>query len=181
MVMQSSIDEMAQPIEKYRLTHDQSFNVIASFRSSVNNRVLISQLSPYRYGHSLPHTIHAIGHLRFHFPSKRLYITKIDWKSAYRGVHLHTDTPAVQSMVVIAGKLLLALRQTFGGASNPSQWSDISEIATDLANDLVRRADWNPLVHHSPHQHRLTDAHDPDIGLVHTPCSGLPPGRSHAL
>ncbi|KAI2501553.1 hypothetical protein MHU86_12930 [Fragilaria crotonensis] len=51
--------------------------------------------------------------------------------------------------------LLVALRMTFGGAPNPSQWSDVSEMITDLANDLVRRDDWDPSVYHSPHQHLL--------------------------
>jgi hypothetical protein len=41
-------------------------------------------------------------------------------------------------MVMIGIFVLIALRLTFGGASNPSQWSDsISEMATDLANDIV--------------------------------------------
>jgi hypothetical protein len=40
----------------------------------------------------------------------------------------------------------------FWGSPNPSLWSDVSEVVTDLANDLVRRADWDPTRHHSPHQ-----------------------------
>jgi hypothetical protein len=40
-------------------------------------------------------------------------------------------------MVTIGIFVLIALHLTFGGASNPSQWSDISEMATDLANDIV--------------------------------------------
>ena len=47
---------------------------------------------------------------------------------------------------------------TFGGAANPSQWSDISEIATDLSNDLVRDPAWDPDLFQSPHQHLLKDA-----------------------
>jgi hypothetical protein len=41
---------------------------------------------------------------------------------------------------------------TFGGPPNPSLWSDVSEVATDLAIDLVRRSDWDPTRHHSSHQ-----------------------------
>ena len=66
---------------------------------------------------------------------------------------------------MIAGMLLVALRQTFGGAANPSQWSDFSEVATDLANDLVRREDWDPATVHSPHQHLLSTAHNLDEDL----------------
>jgi hypothetical protein len=46
----------------------------------------------------------------------------------------------------------VALRMPFGGSPNPSLWSDVSEVVTDLANDLVRRSDWDPTRHHSPHQ-----------------------------
>ncbi|KAI2490861.1 hypothetical protein MHU86_14415 [Fragilaria crotonensis] len=57
---------------------------------------------------------------------------------------------------------------TFGGAPNPSQWSDVSEVITDLANDLVRRSDWDPKVFHSPHQHLLDsdEAVDNDDGMI---------------
>ena len=39
-----------------------------------------------------------------------------------------------------------------GGSPNPSLWSDVSEVVTNLANDLVRRSDWDLTRHHSPHQ-----------------------------
>jgi hypothetical protein len=52
-------------------------------------------------------------------------------------------------MVTIGIFVLIALRLTFGGAPNPSQWSDISEMATDLANDIVRD-DGGTLTHMSP-------------------------------
>ena len=61
--------------------------------------------------------------------------------------------------------LLLALRLTFGGAVNPSHWSDISEVATDLANDLLRHPDWHPSIHHSEYQHLLLQTHDCDHSL----------------
>jgi hypothetical protein len=47
---------------------------------------------------------------------------------------------------------------TFGGAANPSQWSNISKIATDLSNDLVREPAWDPDTFQSPHQHLLQNA-----------------------
>ncbi|KAI2511528.1 hypothetical protein MHU86_2964 [Fragilaria crotonensis] len=48
------------------------------------------------------------------------------------------------------------------------EWSDVSEMITDLANDLVRRDDWDPSVYHSPHQHLLDTegAVDNDKGSV---------------
>ena len=44
----------------------------------------------------------------------------------------------------------------------------MSEVFTDLANDLVTRSDWDPKVFHLPHQHLLdsNDALDNDEGMV---------------
>jgi hypothetical protein len=94
----------------------------------------------------------------------QLSTLQVDWKSAYRRVHLVADT-AVQSIIAIFGMLLLALRFTFGGTTNPSHWSNVSEIATDLANDLVCHPNWLPSIHHSEHQHLLLQAHDCDLSL----------------
>jgi hypothetical protein len=44
---------------------------------------------------------------------------------------------ALQACVLFAGLLLVALRLTFGGSANPSQWSDLSELLFDLANDII--------------------------------------------
>ena len=44
----------------------------------------------------------------------------------------------------------------------------MSEIATDLADDLARRPDWTPSIHHSEHQHLLRQAHDCDHSLEPT-------------
>ena len=45
--------------------------------------------------------------------------------------------------------LQVALRMMFEGAPNLSQWSDVSEVINNLANDYVRRSDmdsgsWSP-------------------------------------
>jgi len=57
--------------------------------------------------------------------------------------------------MVIGKFALIALRMTFGGKPNPSQWSDVSEMATDVSNVLARRDNWDPLALRSPHQHFL--------------------------
>jgi len=64
----------------------------------------------------------------------------------------------VQAMVMIGIFMLIALQMTFRGAANPSQWSNVSERATDLANDLVRDAGWDHEILVSPHQELLGDA-----------------------
>jgi hypothetical protein len=94
-------------------------------------------------------------------------MTKVDWKSAYRRIHLRPST-AVKSCTFINGLLLMALGMTFGGAPNRAQWSDISEVVTDLANDLARRNDWDPKRFKSPHQALLStdEAVDNDRGEI---------------
>ena len=47
------------------------------------------------------------------------------------------------------------------GAPNPSQWSDVSEVVVDLANDLVRRDDWYPRAWIAPQQYLLDSARPP--------------------
>ncbi|KAI2512435.1 hypothetical protein MHU86_1888 [Fragilaria crotonensis] len=108
-----------------------------------------------------------ISFLRQLWPDEPIWMTKVDCKSAYRRIHLKAAT-AMKSCTSIDDLLLVALRMTFGGAPNPSQWSDVSEMITDLANDLVRRDDWDPSVYHSPHQHLLDTegAVDNDKGSV---------------
>lgn len=69
----------------------------------------------------------------------------------------------------------MPLRVTFGGASNPSQWSDVSEVVTeDLANDLVKRDDWNPTDICAPQRNNVikTFNDDSDKPLI-TPCPGV--------
>ncbi|KAI2489241.1 hypothetical protein MHU86_25358 [Fragilaria crotonensis] len=167
MVAQTSIDEKGQTIEKLRLTHDQSFNPSGIPGRSVNDRVDTSQLTTARFGRAFSRLMYHISYLRQLWPKEPILLTKVDCKSAYRRIHLKART-ALKSCTSIDDLLLVALRMTFGGAPNPSQWSDVSEVITDLANDLVRRSDWDPKVFHSPHQHLLDsdEAVDNDDGMI---------------
>ena len=167
MVAQTSIDEKGNSIEKLRLTHDQSFSPSGVAGRSVNERVDTSQLTEARFGKAFSRLMYHISFLRQLWPDEPIWMTKVDCKSAYRRIHLKAAT-AMKSCTSIDDLLLVALRMTFGGAPNPSQWSDVSEMITDLANDLVRRDDWDPSAYHSPHQHLLDteEAVDNDKGSV---------------
>ena len=167
VVAQWTIDESGNRKPKLRLTHDQSFNPTRGEQRSVNDRVVTSELTPARFGRALMRLLHYICLLRRRFPGERLLLTKVDCKSAYRRIHLQATT-AMKACTVFAGLLLVALRLTFGGAPNPSQWSDVSEVAVDLANDLVRRDDWDPASWSAPQQQLLTSdkAVDCDAGVV---------------
>jgi hypothetical protein len=125
------------------MTHDQSHDVIkGKHRSSVNKRVRTAELTACRYGSALLRFIHFIVFIRLLHPNGRILLTKADWKAACRRLHNHPDV-AVQSMITFAEMELLALRLRFGGSPNPSRWSDLSKLACDLANDLVRSS-WDP-------------------------------------
>jgi hypothetical protein len=150
MVAQTTIDEGGEPQRKLRLTHDQSFSPKGSSSRSVNDRIDETTLSPARFGKAFSRFLYHILYLRKIKTDKPIYMTKGDFKSAYRRIHLQAPT-AVKACTCVDGILLVALRMTFGGSPNPSLWSDVLEVVTDLANDLVRRSDWDPTRHHSPH------------------------------
>jgi hypothetical protein len=129
--------------------------------------VVAERLTPARLGRALFRFLHYTCKLQRQFPDQRPLITKVDCKSAYWRVHLQVKT-AVKSSTCTAGMLLVALRITFGGAPNLSQWSDVSEVIGDLANDLMRRSDWDPSVWNAPRQGilRTSEAIDNDEGHI---------------
>ena len=154
LVTQSTINARGEIIPKHRLTHDQSFEMQPG--SSVNSRVEHQHLTPCRYGTALRRFLHFIVDLRRRHPTTRILLTKLDFKAAYRRLHL-APTTAVQSAVTFDEFALVALRLTFGGAPCPSYWSDISEITCDTCNQLSRCNQWTPsqAAHlQSPHQAR---------------------------
>ena len=171
VVAQWTIDESGnqQPKPKLRLTHDQSFNPKRGERRSVSDCVVTLELTPARFGRALMRLLHYICLLRRRFSGERLLLTKVDCELAYRRIHLQATT-AMKACTVFAGLLLVALGLAFGGApsENPSQWTDVSEVAVDLANDLVRRDDWDPTLWSAPQQQLLTSAKavDCDAGVV---------------
>jgi hypothetical protein len=152
MVAQTTIeDEGGELQRRLRLTHDQSFSPKGSSSRSVNDRVDETTLTPARFGKAFSRFLYHISYLRKIKTDEPIYMTKGDFKSAYRRIHLQPPT-AVKACTCVDRILLVAWRMTFGGLPNPSLWSDVPEVVTDLANDLVRRSDWDPTRHHSPHQ-----------------------------
>jgi hypothetical protein len=82
--------------------------------------------------------------LRSRHPTTAIVLSKTDWKSAYRRLHLASAT-AVQCITVVGTLAFLSLRLPFGGRAGPSLWSDISELAADLGNALLHDLEWDPL------------------------------------
>lgn len=144
------LDELSgELVVTHRLTHDQSFNVVKTTKRSVNDRLLPDSLTPCKFGRTMSRLLHTILEFRRHSPSEQILIVKADGKAAYRRMHLHGQQ-AVQSLVLCGDLVLLALRMTFGGAANPSRWSDISELMCDVANDIVRHPGWDHATMQSP-------------------------------
>jgi hypothetical protein len=156
---QQTINECGEIVPKQQLTHDQSFNVIPGTKRSMNDRLQLDSLTFCCFGHALTHFLHIIVTFRTQFPEEPILLTKVDLKSAYQCLH-YAAHMALQACVLFAGLLLVALHLTFGGSVNPSQWSDFSEMLFDLANDIVRHPGGDPALHHSPHQHLLSDHTD---------------------
>jgi hypothetical protein len=141
MAEQGTIDETGRLVKKRRLTHDQSIPGPSGL--SVNKRVIAATMTACMFGFCLKRIIHYIVSLRQRHPQKRVMVGKFDWKSAYRRAHLSGQT-ALESITQVNGFLVAFLRMPFGGKPCPSQWSDISEMACDLANALIQDPTWNP-------------------------------------
>ena len=124
------------------MTHDQSFDYDIKDIKSVNQRVIQQSLSEFAFGFAVRRLVHAIIALRWMFPWAQILCGKIDYKSAFRRLHL-TGQAALQSALSTKGLsddpvALASLRVTFGGRPSPSLFSEVSESITDLANALAQ-------------------------------------------
>jgi hypothetical protein len=148
---QNTIDEYGRIIKKDRLTHDQSFTFREGSGTSVNSRVRKDELAPCMFGACMRRVINWICAARRKYPDKRLFMSKVDYKSAFRRCHLSAEQ-AVQTCTHIPEDdlLLVSLRLTFGGAPCPSEWGIIAETICDLANVIMKDKNWDPDKLYSP-------------------------------
>ncbi len=140
---QHSIDEYGNVVEKDRLTHDQSWKW--GSETSVNSRVKDETNLPCIFGHALNRLINKTVALRLKYPNARIFCSKMDYKSAFRRMHLHWLT-ALRSCIQLPEEdiAIIALRLTFGGQSCPPEWGALSESVCDLTNVLLSDPDWDP-------------------------------------
>ena len=153
IVEQDTIDDRGNTIPKYRLTHDQSFKFERGSNTSLNSRLRQDELHPCYFGWVIHRLINWIVSARRKHPNRRILATKVDFKSAYRRLHLHHRI-AQQSCTQIPedGIALMALRLTFGGAACPFEWSIISETICDLATAIAHDSNWDPSTLFAPDQ-----------------------------
>jgi hypothetical protein len=139
---QWTITEFGEVVMKDRLTHDQSFSYWSGL--TVNSRVRREELTNLVYGKALPRFFHYIVDVRLRHPLVSIYLSKSDYKAAYRRVHYQALDALASACPLDEDTFLVYLRMTFGGAPNPNSWSDISESACDLVNEMMRSEDWTP-------------------------------------
>ena len=149
VIKQNTIDTEGNIIPKLRIAHDQSF--CYSSGTSVNSRVNKDELTTLIYGDALRRLLHYIHSLRFHHPLTPILIGKYDFASAYRRMTNWGHT-AASSCTIHNDIAYISLRLTFGGSPCPFKWCSMSELITDLANDLLSCPDWDHEKVHSPHK-----------------------------
>ena len=157
LVEQFSIDEEGKIVPKLRMTHDQSFTFKLEAIKSVNQRVLRDSLSRCVFGFALRRMAHNIVATRAIYTTTPILISKLDYKSAYRRMHLHAMS-ILQSVITTIGLsgdpiALASLQVTFGGRPSPFLFAELSKSTADLANALARCKLWDPKSvrnHHTP-------------------------------
>ena len=146
---QFSINKDSDQYTKQRTTHDVSFSPPSG--NSVNERMNRGLLTEYFYGHCLLRFLHAIYIMRWTYPAKRIFITKLDLDAVYCQLHV------IAAMVVLTITILkqiayILLCLPFGVANGPNDFSLLSEPIVDLTNDIMIDKKWDPTDIRSPLQ-----------------------------
>ena len=84
-VHQMTIDEIGNPVEKRRLTHDCSWKGPLSY--SFNKIINKGLLAPLQYDRCLYRVLHNNQHMRYKHRKKKILMPKHDLDSAYRRLH----------------------------------------------------------------------------------------------
>jgi hypothetical protein len=142
LAKQFTLNSDGSRVIKDRLTQDLSF-WSGTFDKSVNSRIDLSAYPEMIYGWCLLRVIHFVVALRLAHPRTKIFVAKFDFSDAYRRI-CHAASAMVKSIVVVAGIAYLALRLAFGGSPNPPTWCGVSEMLTDLANEVPLSPDWDP-------------------------------------
>ena len=148
-------NEKGERIKNFRMSQDLSFSSSREGEpTSINKRIDMSAYTEMIFGWCLPRILHFIVAIRNEFPRLLILIAKYDYSDAYRRI-AHSASAAAQTIAIHAGLEYLSLRLTFGGAANPPTWCLLSEMVTDLANEINQCKDWEPDLLHSPAQPTL--------------------------
>jgi hypothetical protein len=138
---QTTISSDGSRIGKDRLTHDQTFCLLDT-SESVNTLLDTTAYPELVYGHCLKQILYQVLSLRYHFPSSAILLAKLDIKSAFRRIN-YSGEAALRCISVLEERAYVQLRMTFGGSNCPSTWCAVSELITELANNILASSDWN--------------------------------------
>ncbi|EED86556.1 predicted protein [Thalassiosira pseudonana CCMP1335] len=185
---QTTIDARGASTTKKRVTHDLSNNRTEG--KSINQRVIEPLVPKVTFGYTLLRICHAIHHFRYQNPSSRILLNKVDIEKAYRRVHTSAtmaskciavwfadNDSSVPSPLNTKEIAVIMSRLPFGSLPAPAEFSQLSDVIFDLANDLITCEEWDPYKHpaplatHIPPTKRIKDsipfanALDPDVTL----------------
>ena len=82
MITQATINEQREIVPKDRVTHNQSHLGVFS-NKSINSYFINDDLALYMHGHILHHCIHYTVGCTQHHPKTRIWIQKINFRTAY--------------------------------------------------------------------------------------------------
>ena len=139
---QHSIDADGLRIAKTRPVQDQTFS--NGHCPSTNDLTDDDQLTDLVYGKCLDRIFHWIVATRSKHPNRAIFISKFDIDAAYLRINSHPRTCARTVVIDEDGIAHIYLRLTFGGKPNPAIFCEVSEVATDLANEILLSDEWHP-------------------------------------
>ena len=148
VVKQGSMNAKGERVEKFRLTQDLSFSLASAHDNSINGRINLQLYPEMVYGWCMPRILHLVSALREEHPGVPIFICKYDYSDAYRRV-AHSPKATAQTIAVLDDVAYVSLRLTFGGSPNPPTWCAVSEMVTDLANEIAWCSAWDHGVTHS--------------------------------
>lgn len=108
------------------------------------------------YGCCLPHVISCIISVQEKCPGVKTCLAKTGITKACQRETQEANSAAA-CITQFQDLAFLALRLTFGGSFCPPMWTAISEMMTDLANNILHCPDWDPNELHSPMQDKLPE------------------------
>ena len=95
-----------------------------------------------------------ISAMRSRWPTERIIVGKIDPEAAYRQIHANVTT-VLTCIAIVKELAFLCLRLPFGTTPAPAEYTNFSEAAIDLGNDLLRYESWDTDDPKLPHQYLL--------------------------
>jgi hypothetical protein len=133
------------------MTHDQSFKW--SSRTSVNSWVKAEELLPRMFGARIKRIVNWTITTQQLFPNVPVLASKINFKSAFQGLHLNAAT-AVQTctQIVDIGILLMLLWLSFRGKPHLYKWGINSDMICNPANTILHHNNWDPYNLLAPNQ-----------------------------